>query len=108
MFASAEKQQLNGKARSIHKTASKAARHVEDDAEDAISTIYDAAAAIKDDVESLANSAGRRVRAAIDDAQTNLVERTDNMTAVIRENPVQSSLIALATGVLLGFLFRRA
>jgi ElaB/YqjD/DUF883 family membrane-anchored ribosome-binding protein len=108
MFASAEKQNLNGKTRSMHKTAARAARHVEDDAEDALSTIYDAAAAIKEDVESLAHSAGRRMRGAIDEAQTSVTEATGNATAVIRDNPIQSSVIALGVGMLFGLLMRRS
>jgi ElaB/YqjD/DUF883 family membrane-anchored ribosome-binding protein len=106
MFASAEKINVNGKNRAVHKAA-KEAHNTENDAEEVVSSIYEAAAAIKEDVETLAQTAGRRVRNVIDAAESNVSEVTGNMTSVIRDNPIQSSLAFLAAGTILGLMVRR-
>ena len=60
-----------------------------------------------DDMENVANKAGRKVRAYIDNAGDELANVTDNVKSQIREKPVQSSIIALAIGFVLGGLLSR-
>ena len=77
-----------------------AARNVKDDAKN---TAYD----VYDDLSSAANRTGRKVRGFIDSAGSELSHATDTVTTQIKENPVQSSLLALAAGFFLGSILRR-
>lgn len=62
---------------------------------------------LKEDFRSVANRAGRRVRDAIDHAGDELGQARDQVTTRIKDKPVESSLIALGVGFILGALFRR-
>lgn len=65
---------------------------------------------VNDKIEGLqeaANSAGRKVRSAFNAASDEMSHVSDKVTAEIRTNPVQSSVIALGVGMLLGMLIRR-
>ena len=66
-------------------------------------TAYDA----KDDLQTAANQAGRKVRSLFNSASDDISEASDKVTAEIRSNPVRSSMIALGVGVVLGALLRR-
>lgn len=61
----------------------------------------------KGDLRDAANQAGRKVRGYIDAANDEISQATDTVTKEIRSNPIQSSLIALGAGFILGALFRR-
>jgi ElaB/YqjD/DUF883 family membrane-anchored ribosome-binding protein len=61
----------------------------------------------KVDLRAAANSAGRQVRQFINSASDEMVSARDAVTDQIRSKPVQSSLIALGVGVVLGALIRR-
>ena len=78
-----------------------AASNVRNEARDAL---YD----VKSDLSAAANKAGRKVRNLFDSASTEISHATDAVHVHIRNNPVQSSLIALGAGFLLGALFRRS
>lgn len=54
-----------------------------------------------------ANKAGRKVRSFIDTASEDFTHVSETVTTEIRSNPVQSSLIALGVGIVLGKLFFR-
>ncbi len=69
--------------------------------------LHETADAMKEDAEQIARSVGRQVRALADTAEHALGEATHSVSEKIHEKPVQSSLIALGIGVLLGLLFRR-
>lgn len=62
---------------------------------------------LRDELRDTANRAGRKVRGFIDSASDELSHASDTVTTQIRSNPVQSSLIALGIGYVLGALFRR-
>jgi len=62
---------------------------------------------VRDDLESAAGKAGRRVREYFDTASKEIAHVGDEVTTQIRNKPVQSSLMALAAGLLLGALMRR-
>ncbi len=61
----------------------------------------------KDDLRHVANKAGHKVRDFISSASDDLSHVSEKMTSQIKENPVQSSVIALGVGFVLGALFRR-
>lgn len=61
----------------------------------------------RDDLSAIANRAGKRVRSFLNSASDELTHASDTVTTQIRSNPVQSSLIALGAGFILGALFRR-
>ncbi len=62
---------------------------------------------IRDDLEAVAGRAGRKVREYVDTAGDELTHAADSITSQIRSKPVQSSLLALAAGLVLGAFFRR-
>jgi ElaB/YqjD/DUF883 family membrane-anchored ribosome-binding protein len=67
----------------------------------------DVADETKQDMKSAANRAGRKVRGFIHDAGDEIVHARDTVTTQIRTNPVQSSMIALGVGLVLGAFLRR-
>lgn len=67
----------------------------------------DAVSAIKNDFEGVARRTGHQVRELADSAGHSLNDIGDVMTVKIRNNPVQSSFIALGIGILAGMLYRR-
>jgi len=77
-----------------------AAGHFIDDAQDA-------AAAVKDDLEDVARRTGKHARKVADSAENSLTDIGTTMKAKIRDNPVQSSLIALGLGFVVGIFYRR-
>ncbi len=67
----------------------------------------DALQETKHDLTEAANRAGRKVRHVVNNASDQFVHAKDTVTTQIRNHPVQSSVIALGVGVLLGALLRR-
>jgi ElaB/YqjD/DUF883 family membrane-anchored ribosome-binding protein len=65
------------------------------------------AANVGDDLEYAANTAGRKVRQYFDTASDEISHAAEAVTTQIRSKPLQSSLVALAAGFVLGALFRR-
>jgi ElaB/YqjD/DUF883 family membrane-anchored ribosome-binding protein len=61
----------------------------------------------KTDLRNAAGKAGRRVRDLISTASDEVSHAKDTVTTQIRTNPVQSSMIALGVGFVIGALFRR-
>jgi ElaB/YqjD/DUF883 family membrane-anchored ribosome-binding protein len=72
-------------------------------AEAARDTVID----LQEDLRSTANRLGRRVRDAYDHAGEELGQAREQVTTRIKQKPVESSLIALGVGFILGALFRR-
>ncbi|MDR3449547.1 MAG: hypothetical protein P4M15_07360 [Alphaproteobacteria bacterium] len=73
-------------------------RHKEDIREDAKH-------AVKDEIESIAETAGRYARKAVEEGR-HLAEGGEGIVTAIREEPIKASLIALGVGVVLGALLR--
>lgn len=61
----------------------------------------------KGDLREAAGKAGRKVRHFLQSTGDELTHAKDAVTSQIRTNPVQSSLVALGIGVVLGALLRR-
>lgn len=80
--------------------------YTKDDANSKDSTIENFAQA-KNDIQAKANKVGHNVRNFIDSASEEISHAKSVVGTQIREKPVQSSLIALGIGYLLGALFRR-
>lgn len=59
------------------------------------------------DVRDAANKAGRKVRSYLNCAKDEVSSATETVTTQIRSNPVQSSMLALGAGFLIGSLFHR-
>jgi len=59
------------------------------------------------DLREVASKAGRTVRNYFDAACNEVTHGTETVTTQIRQKPVQSSMIALGLGFVLGALFRR-
>ena len=84
-------------------------------------TIHDfrnTAGALKSDLQNAADkaettlrdtayNAGRKAKEIWGTASDEISQATDTVTTQIRKKPVQSSLIALGAGVILGLLLRR-
>ena len=71
------------------------------------SEAQDAATAVKDDLEGVARRTGEHMREVADSAGNSLSDIGQAMTLKIREKPVQSSVIAVVVGVVIGMLFSR-
>lgn len=69
--------------------------------------VADAAESAKESLRSTANKAGTKVRHFIDSASDEFSHATESVSTQIKEKPVQSSLVALGVGFLLGALLRR-
>lgn len=78
----------------------KMARHFKDDA-------TDTANAAKSDLEGVARETGTHMRAFVDSAGHSLKDAGGTVAVKIRENPIQSTLIALGVGLLAGIIYRR-
>lgn len=73
--------------------------------EDTISRLKSSANEIQDDLNEVANDAGRKVRRMLNSANEEFTNVSDKVTSEIRSNPVRSSAIALVAGVVLGLIF---
>jgi len=62
---------------------------------------------MRHDFESTANNAGRKIREYFDTASDEITHAADTVTTQIRTKPIQSSMVALGVGFILGALFRR-
>lgn len=62
----------------------------------------------RDDLRDAANKAGRTLRSMASSAQSEATHAAEIVTTQIRSNPVQSTLLALGAGFLIGALFRRS
>ena len=69
--------------------------------------IKNAANDVKDELSGAANQAGRKVRSFMNSASNEISHVSDSVTKQVQNNPVQSSLIALGVGFVLGSLLRR-
>ncbi len=67
----------------------------------------DAGQEAKRDLNAAANEAGRKGRGFLHMASDELTHARDTVTTHVRSNPVQSSLVALGVGFVLGTLLRR-
>ncbi len=76
------------------------ANNIKNEARD---TLYD----VKEDLHDVAARTGRRVRGLVDSASGEITHASEVVGTQIRSNPVQSSLIALGVGFIIGTLFRK-
>jgi ElaB/YqjD/DUF883 family membrane-anchored ribosome-binding protein len=76
------------------------------DAKRAGNEAWDKTADARDSLEDAAHNAGRKVRGYLDTATGEFTHAADSVKTHIRGNPMQSSLVALAAGFVLGRLFR--
>jgi ElaB/YqjD/DUF883 family membrane-anchored ribosome-binding protein len=83
------------------------ARRLRNDVREAASNVRDAASNLKHDVEDVARRTGRHAREIADATTGSVTEFSQSLTSKIRENPVQSSVIALVAGIFVGLLSRR-
>jgi len=67
----------------------------------------DAANDVKADANVTANQLGKKIRGFFDSASSEICEASDNVSTQIHNKPVQSSLIALGVGFVLGALLSR-
>jgi len=67
----------------------------------------DAANAAKNDLEGVARETGTHMRAFVDSAGHSIKDAGGSVAVKIRDNPIQSTLIALGVGLLAGIMYRR-
>ncbi len=72
-----------------------------------VTNLKNAANELGDDLHSVANQAGRKVRSLYNTASDELSHASEAVTTEIRSNPVRATAVALGAGVLLGLLLRR-
>ncbi len=73
----------------------------------AVNKIQNSAESLNADLHNAATQAGQKVRSMIASANDEISQASDKVTAEIRTHPIQSTVIALGVGVLLGALLRR-
>lgn len=61
--------------------------------------------AVQDDLNSVANEAGRKVRKLFNAANDEFSNVSEKVTTEIRSHPVRSSAIATVAGIILGLIF---
>lgn len=93
MFAQAEKNAAVSHAKSAANHAKKAANET--------------AAEMQGDLRDIANTAGRSVRQFVTTARDEAEHAAEVVSEQIKARPIQSSVVALGVGVVLGLLFRR-
>lgn len=71
------------------------------------SAIKNGAHKVKAELHEMAFEAGQRSREIIDSAEGELADIKKTAAAVIRKKPLQSGVLALGVGVLIGMLLRR-
>jgi len=102
MYSTVEKQAFRDKTHETADDAASGARRIKED-------VRVAANNVKSDLEDMAHQAGEQARTFVGNAEQNVTEIAESVTSHIKENPIQSSLIAVAVGMFLGLaLFRRA
>lgn len=74
---------------------------------DNVSEIKNSANEAKQELRDKANNVGRRLRLIYNTASSEITHAGEKVTSEIRTNPVRSSMIALAAGLVLGKLLRR-
>lgn len=67
----------------------------------------DSAAAIRDDLEGVARRTGSHMRELAEVTSHSFADAGESLAMKIRNNPIQSSLIALGVGLVAGVLYRR-
>lgn len=97
----------NTNTRSLKESANRLKNEAQDQIDEASDDLRDGVKVVKDDLQKVANNAGRRVRNFFDTASSEASHVKESMTHQIQEKPMQSALIALGAGFILGALFRR-
>ena len=70
-------------------------------------TIKSAANDLRDDLDSVAATYGRKARELLETAQEEFSDVSETVSKEISANPLRSGLIALGLGVVIGALIRR-
>jgi len=98
-----DKHMTDGKA----ETGSKIADDLRKGADHVKSDIHDTVNAVNGDLHKMAHQAGGHLREFAGSAEQSVEDTAGSVAKQIRANPIQSTLIALGAGVVLGALFRR-
>jgi ElaB/YqjD/DUF883 family membrane-anchored ribosome-binding protein len=107
MFATAKDNTLKNEKNDMINEGGRASDDFKEGVRRVKSDTREAIGAVKEDIDGMARDAGRRVRELADTAGHNVTDAMDTVTAKVRDNPVQSTLIALGIGFVVGALFRR-
>lgn len=107
MFASAKDKNLGTPEDNMTNEGGRTIHDVKDAVHRLKGDARDTAATVKDDLENAARRTGQHVRDLADAAGHNAADMAGSVTAKIRDNPVQASLIALGIGFVAGALYRR-
>ena len=110
----AEKAQNNyersNTARSVEdlkETAKDAAQDAKAMAKDRMKNLREDAEEVGEDLRSAAQQAGKKVRNAVEHAVDETTETAKVVTGYVRSNPIESTLIGLGVGIVVGALLRR-
>lgn len=79
---------------------------IKEDVRNTIGDVRNTAGEARADLEAVASNAGRKVRQYFDDASEEISDAADAVKTQIRKNPIQSSILALTTGFILGSFLR--
>jgi len=100
MYGTTQSEDLRAKNQTTVDDIRDGARRIKED-------VRQAAGTFKNDIEDVAREAGAQARACAGSVEKNVKDTLGSVTNKINDNPVQSSVIALGVGVLLGLVFFR-
>lgn len=103
MFAATKDQSLDEKVKEVKMSTQK----LKNDAREGARDIRDTAEELGSEIRHAAQRTGQTVNELWHSAGDEVSQVTDTVAAHIRNKPVQSSLVALAAGFVIGALFRR-
>jgi len=94
-------------ASNISREARNTAQNVKSDINRGINNARDHASSMNSDWEASAQEFGGQARRYFDEARSEIRDTAAEIRSRITRNPIESSLVALAAGFVLGQLFRR-
>lgn len=99
---------LSKKTTTLAKSTAKSARHdANKQAHDLRAAAYNVADIAREDLVDFANVAGKKVRGLIENYSEEVANTTETVATHVRNKPLQSALIALGAGFIIGLLARR-
>jgi len=107
MFAASKESRINSDPDTMISEGDPITDAVKESARQFKDSTRDAASAIKDDLGAVAQRTTKHVRELADSAEHGLADIGDAMAAKIHHHPIQSALVALGIGVVVGMLYRR-
>jgi ElaB/YqjD/DUF883 family membrane-anchored ribosome-binding protein len=107
MFASSKDNKMSSAKDGMTNEGGNSVEDIKEKARHFSGEARDAANAVKDDLADVARRTGHHARELADSAGHNFSDIGQTLSHKIRDKPVQSSMIALGVGLVVGMLYSR-